>query len=170
MYLQLRRTKEGVKSELSVPPREEMTIFVPLTPLQRFWYQRLLTKVDTATFNEVFRKAAAVTNDDSKPADSAVSTPSGETHESEDMQILKETVQKTVEDTKKGKSQWQSLMSLLMQLRKICNHPVGIDSFASVANANSPVVLPSRWCSRTLLHWRTCRNGFSQDAGSGQTS
>ena len=35
--LMLRRTKEGVADQLSVPPRREHTLYVPLSPLQRFW-------------------------------------------------------------------------------------------------------------------------------------
>lgn len=72
----LRRTKEGVRAELSVPPREEMTreyqrsltrpdrlanvlisshsVYVPLSPAQRFWYKRLLTRADTVTLGEIF--------------------------------------------------------------------------------------------------------------------
>lgn len=30
--IMLRRTKESVKTELSVPPREELTLYVPLSP------------------------------------------------------------------------------------------------------------------------------------------
>ncbi|PCH42878.1 hypothetical protein WOLCODRAFT_90021 [Wolfiporia cocos MD-104 SS10] len=42
--IMLRRTKANV--ELSVPPREELTVFVPMTEAQRFWTYRLLTRMD----------------------------------------------------------------------------------------------------------------------------
>ncbi|BGP01284.1 hypothetical protein NBRC10513v2_002236 [Rhodotorula toruloides] len=52
--IMLRRTKEGVKGQLSVPPREELTLYVPLSPVQRFWYIRILSRSDTMTLGEVF--------------------------------------------------------------------------------------------------------------------
>ncbi|BGP46565.1 hypothetical protein JCM10450v2_002412 [Rhodotorula kratochvilovae] len=55
----LRRTKEGVAGELSVPAREELTLYVPLSPIQRFWYQRLLTRSDVNTLSELFGDEAA---------------------------------------------------------------------------------------------------------------
>ncbi|GAA6057817.1 hypothetical protein JCM3770_004290 [Rhodotorula araucariae] len=55
----LRRTKDGVAGELSVPPREELTLYVPLSPIQRFWYQRLLTRSDVNTLGELFGDEAA---------------------------------------------------------------------------------------------------------------
>ena len=39
--LMLRRVKQQV--ERSVPPKEEMKIFCELTPMQRFWTDKLLT-------------------------------------------------------------------------------------------------------------------------------
>ncbi|GJN87261.1 hypothetical protein Rhopal_000209-T1 [Rhodotorula paludigena] len=52
--LMLRRTKDGVAGQLSVPPREELTLYVPLSPIQRFWYTRLLCRSDTVTLGELF--------------------------------------------------------------------------------------------------------------------
>jgi SWI/SNF-related matrix-associated actin-dependent regulator of chromatin subfamily A member 5 len=48
----LRRTKSTV--EMSVPPREELTLFIPLTEAQRFWTYRLLTSMDTMDLNAIF--------------------------------------------------------------------------------------------------------------------
>lgn len=48
----LRRTKDSV--EISVPPREELTIFLPMTEAQRFWTYRLLTRMDTLALQEIF--------------------------------------------------------------------------------------------------------------------
>lgn len=50
--IMLRRTKATV--EMSVPPREELTVFVPMTEAQRFWTYRLLTRMDTPDFKQVF--------------------------------------------------------------------------------------------------------------------
>ena len=48
----LRRTKATV--EMTVPPREELTVFIPLTEAQRFWTYRLLTRVDTMDLKSIF--------------------------------------------------------------------------------------------------------------------
>ena len=50
--IMLRRTKANV--ECSVPPKEELTVFVPLTEAQRFWSYRLLTRVDTMDLESIF--------------------------------------------------------------------------------------------------------------------
>lgn len=48
----MRRTKDSVV--ISVPPREELTVFVPMTEAQRFWTYRLLTRMDTLDLQEIF--------------------------------------------------------------------------------------------------------------------
>jgi SWI/SNF-related matrix-associated actin-dependent regulator of chromatin subfamily A member 5 len=50
--IMIRRTKAVV--ETSVPPREELTVFIPLTEAQRFWYYRLLTRMDTLDLEQIF--------------------------------------------------------------------------------------------------------------------
>lgn len=49
----LRRTKATV--EANVPPKEEQTVFIPLTEAQRFWYYRLLTRMDTMDLQQIFK-------------------------------------------------------------------------------------------------------------------
>ncbi|GAA5858503.1 hypothetical protein JCM8547_007336 [Rhodosporidiobolus lusitaniae] len=50
----LRRTKDRVSGQLSVPPKEKLTLYVPLAPAQVFWYKRLLSRADTMTLGEIF--------------------------------------------------------------------------------------------------------------------
>lgn len=50
--IMLRRTKNTI--QLGVPPREELTVFIPLTEAQRFWTYRMLTKMDDVDLNQVF--------------------------------------------------------------------------------------------------------------------
>lgn len=50
--IMIRRTKASV--EVSVPPREELTVFIPLTEAQRFWTYRLLTRMDTMDLKSIF--------------------------------------------------------------------------------------------------------------------
>ena len=50
--IMMRRTKDTV--EISVPPREELSVFIPMTEAQRFWTYRLLTRMDTLELQEIF--------------------------------------------------------------------------------------------------------------------
>ena len=50
--IMMRRTKDSV--EINVPPREELTVFIPMTEAQRFWTYRLLTRMDTLELQEIF--------------------------------------------------------------------------------------------------------------------
>lgn len=50
--IMLRRTKDTV--EIQVPPREELTVFLPMSEAQRFWTYRLLTRLDTVDLAEIF--------------------------------------------------------------------------------------------------------------------
>lgn len=58
----LRRTKASV--EMTVPPREELTVFIPLTEAQRFWTYRLLTRVDTMDLKSIFTSKIEADSDD----------------------------------------------------------------------------------------------------------
>lgn len=50
--IMIRRTKAVVAT--NVPPRDELAVFIPLTEAQRFWYYRLLTRMDTLDLKEIF--------------------------------------------------------------------------------------------------------------------
>lgn len=50
--IMLRRTKATV--DIDVPPREEITVFLPMTEAQRFWTFRMLTRLDSMDFQEIF--------------------------------------------------------------------------------------------------------------------
>lgn len=49
----LRRTKSVV--ECSVPPKEELTVFLPMTEAQRFWTLGLLTRLDVEELEKIFQ-------------------------------------------------------------------------------------------------------------------
>lgn len=100
--IMLRRTKATV--EMSVPPREETTVFIPLTEAQRFWTYRLLTRMDTGDLADIF--------DDT---DDGIG---------EGRKEVREHLRTTVAQSVTGQqNQWKRLMNLLMQLRKVCSHP-----------------------------------------------
>jgi SWI/SNF-related matrix-associated actin-dependent regulator of chromatin subfamily A member 5 len=82
-------------------------VYVPLSPVQRFWYQRLLTRVDSLTLDQIF--TAKAENDDDV------------------MRELKENVQMSMKEEKEGKGgHWTKMMGLLMQLRRVCDQCVPI--------------------------------------------
>ncbi|PFH46225.1 hypothetical protein AMATHDRAFT_70336 [Amanita thiersii Skay4041] len=110
--IMLRRTKNSV--EINVPPREEMTVFIPLTEAQRFWTYRLLTRMDTVELKEIFSQGLKI-----KVEDEAIS---------EGRQEVLNMLENQMKQEKEGKgnlqgSQYKKLMNLLLQLRKVCDHP-----------------------------------------------
>jgi SWI/SNF-related matrix-associated actin-dependent regulator of chromatin subfamily A member 5 len=129
----LRRMKDSPSVNLGLPPKEEILLYVPLTPMQRFWYTRLLTKVDNAMFNELFvdgknKEKLAIEQDreeeqllqrvEKLQTDAAAPLDQW----SETKTIMQEALEKEQNSTE-VKSPWQKLMNLIMQLRKCCSHP-----------------------------------------------
>ena len=54
--IMMRRTKANV--DITVPPREELTLFIPMTEAQRFWTYRLLTRMDTMDLEDIFMETS----------------------------------------------------------------------------------------------------------------
>ncbi|KAJ7492086.1 P-loop containing nucleoside triphosphate hydrolase protein [Mycena latifolia] len=111
--IQLRRTKAALTDSgalSNVPPREEWTVFVPFTEAQRFWTYRMLTRLEKVDLEALFPRGKE--GDDSKANDG------------------RREVLKHLENQAKGAStakQWKKFSMLLMQLRRICDHPYMID-------------------------------------------
>ncbi|KIM89720.1 hypothetical protein PILCRDRAFT_812522 [Piloderma croceum F 1598] len=102
--IMLRRTKATV--EMSVPPREELTVFIPMTEAQRFWTYRLLTRMDTLDLKQIFT---------TKVQD----TPENQGR----MEVMSYLANQLRQSESGQNSQYKKLMNLLMQLRKVCDHP-----------------------------------------------
>jgi SWI/SNF-related matrix-associated actin-dependent regulator of chromatin subfamily A member 5 len=134
--IMLRRMKDDAGVDLGLPPKEEVLLYVPLTPMQRFWYTRLLTRVDDNMLNDLFadgkRKELAALGEDKQEADMlARLEKTKRTHDQEKQdeweetaEIMRQTIKKeqSANDTKVT-SAWRRLMNLVMQLRKCCSHP-----------------------------------------------
>lgn len=145
--IMLRRMKGSPGVDLNLPPKTEVLLFVPLSPMQRFWYERMITRADQGLLDELFKGLK------DKEADTLKSMKEGEQREAqiaimeqkalemlnngtvgaddawkETKAILQETVQReqAMNGDERKKSAWQKLMNLLMQLRKVCNHPYQI--------------------------------------------
>ena len=91
----LRRMKDSPGVDLGLPPKEEVLLYVPLTPKQKAWYKCLLTRVDTAIFEDLFTNLSDKEKENESMED--IPSPSG--------------------------TAWRKLMNLVMQLRKCCSHP-----------------------------------------------
>ncbi|KAF8204452.1 P-loop containing nucleoside triphosphate hydrolase protein [Mycena galopus ATCC 62051] len=115
--IQLRRTKNMLDSGAlgGVPPKEEWTVFIPLTEAQRFWTYRLLTRLDKVDLEVIFP---------CKKGDSEDATM--DDGRAEVMQHLATQAQGST-TVKRGHVEWQKFSALLMQLRRICDHPYMID-------------------------------------------
>ncbi|PLW48329.1 hypothetical protein PCASD_02858 [Puccinia coronata f. sp. avenae] len=113
----LRRTKDSVKCELSVPAREEIDLYIPMSSCQRFWTKRLIMRCDTSALKDIFTgpslpKAESPTGaPDPLPAQPP-------TQLSQQIRYALET-----EESTPNSQSYRKLMNLLMQLRKVCNHP-----------------------------------------------
>lgn len=130
--IMLRRMKNSPGVDLKLPPKTEVLLFVPLTPMQKFWYTRLLTRTDQGLLNELFqgakeKEAIALEMEKKTTEVSDFSSPDGfkSSHGEvvgagwqESEAIVAKTIQQERQD--KGKnSAWKKLMNLLMQLRKV---------------------------------------------------
>lgn len=133
----LRRMKNSPGVDLNLPPKTDVLLYVPLSPMQRFWYTRLLTHTDQGLLDELFhdahqKEAAALKLEDQNKAswqnkdvtelealnshfDGAASAEWEESKE-----IMRQSIQQEQQDESK-KSAWKKLMNLLMQLRKVSN-------------------------------------------------
>ena len=134
--IMLRRMKNSPGVDLNLPPKTEVLLFVPLTPMQRFWYTRLLTRADQGLLEELFQgaheKESVARNkenqtkkewEDQKIGELEVLENEGAGGEwEESKQIMRQALEHEQQDESK-KSAWRKLMNILMQLRKCCNHP-----------------------------------------------
>jgi SWI/SNF-related matrix-associated actin-dependent regulator of chromatin subfamily A member 5 len=145
--IMLRRMKSSPGVDLNLPPKTEVLLFVPLSPMQRFWYTRMITKADQGLLDELFKDARTKEeldmkswNEDQKEEVAFMNqetealrvlenqTLIGSDAWEETRAILAQTIQREQVKAEDGpkKSDWQKLMNLLMQLRKVCNHPYQI--------------------------------------------
>ncbi|KAH3963330.1 hypothetical protein HBH70_164540 [Parastagonospora nodorum] len=130
--IMLRRMKDSPGVNLGLPPKEEILLYVPLTPMQRFWYTRLLTRVDNAMLTELFadgksKEKAAIEQDRKEDqllqqVEKLQNVVGDQGEWKETAQIMRQTIEKE-QGSSEVKSAWQKLMNLVMQLRKCCSHP-----------------------------------------------
>ena len=138
--IMLRRMKTSPGVDLNLPSKTDILLYVPLTPMQRFYYKKLLTRSDEGLLNELFqeassKEAALLANEEIKALDEEAvakleslerqaaegsATAAVEWEETKD--IMRQALSREQVD-EKTKGSWRKLMNILMQLRKCCNHP-----------------------------------------------
>ena len=141
--IMLRRMKDSPSVNLGLPPKEEVLLHVPLTPMQKFWYTRLLTRIDDGMLDELFadgrkKEKAAIESDmkddqllqELERVDKAVRDGNIGDEWEETAKIVQEAVAKEQTETDAAKGAWKKLMNLVMQLRKCCSHPYQLPGVA----------------------------------------
>ncbi|KAJ3175611.1 hypothetical protein HDU87_006109 [Geranomyces variabilis] len=116
--IMLRRMKAQV--DFQIPPKEEIVLYVPLSPMQRFWYKRLLTGLDTMTLRDIFPDTTDVKPEDTNGPVTAYSHDAEKNGFGETKAIIEHSM-KTF--SAGNGADWKRLMNVVMQLRKCCNHP-----------------------------------------------
>ncbi|KAK6531074.1 hypothetical protein TWF281_007900 [Arthrobotrys megalospora] len=130
-----RRTKQSPGINLGIPDKEEVVLYVPLSPMQRMWYTMILTKLDNSMLERLFKnskskESADITaaKEEAKRLDNVEIRVDNDGEEvtikadNEEWNEVEEAVKKSIEQVKSDPS-WRKLMNILIQLRKICNHP-----------------------------------------------
>ncbi|KAH7108237.1 SNF2 family N-terminal domain-containing protein [Auriculariales sp. MPI-PUGE-AT-0066] len=115
--IMLRRTK--AEADLTVPPKEERTIFLPLSDLQRRCYYVLLKDMDIKL-----------------DLDSATSMDS----------VLRTVHELATRSFKEAPGRWKKLQNLLMQLRRVCVHPYILPELEPPEVGEHLVLASSKFC------------------------
>ncbi|KAF1349007.1 SNF2 family N-terminal domain-containing protein [Delphinella strobiligena] len=138
----IRRLKDSPGVDLGLPPKHEVLLYVPLTPMQRFWYKRLLTKAGGNLIDDLFtgvkdkeqKTLQAEIEDDQhmlqfEKAVDAV----GDEPKADQWAQSRQIIQQAIENDQGGEketSAYKKLLNLVMQLRKCCIHPYQIKGAA----------------------------------------
>ncbi|KAG6887949.1 hypothetical protein C0995_011389 [Termitomyces sp. Mi166 len=149
--IMLRRTKAVVAGD-DVPPREELTVFIPLTETQRWWTYKLLTKLPAADLQKIFIERGGTIKLEREVAEEGpkevlsqlknrmeigkiegtsdeILIESGGTFrleremaEERPKEVLSQ-VENKMETGKIEGTKYKQMMNLLIQLRQVCDHP-----------------------------------------------
>ncbi|KAH0579578.1 hypothetical protein H2248_002429 [Termitomyces sp. 'cryptogamus'] len=107
--IMLRRTKAIVAGD-DVPPREELTVFIPLTETQRWWTYKLLTRLPATDIRKIFAERGETIKLEHEMAKEGTE------------EVLRQ-VENKIETEKIEGAKYKQMMNLLIQLRQVCDHP-----------------------------------------------
>lgn len=153
--IMLRRMKESKGVNLGLPPKTEVILYLPLVPMQRFWYKRLLTRLDKGMLETVFKGAKEkVKVEDANKGEGPVKDGDLEKiEEGAEWGESKAIVEMAIKE--KSGTQWQKLMNLLMQLRKVLFSFPSLNFFISPANRCSAAHTLISYLMLNLIHLST---------------
>ncbi|KAI4753322.1 hypothetical protein E4T52_14552 [Aureobasidium sp. EXF-3400] len=130
----IRRMKSSPGVDLGLPPKNEVLLYIPLTPLQRFWYTRLLTKAGGTLLDDIFgnvkqkeHEAMIKEIEEDGQLDQVKETDNDFTSQSRAL------IQQAISNEATGEkdtSAYKKLMNIVMQLRKTCVTPYMIKGAA----------------------------------------
>ncbi|KAF2083593.1 hypothetical protein K490DRAFT_51221, partial [Saccharata proteae CBS 121410] len=128
----LRRMKTSPGVDLNLPPKKEVLLYVPLTPMQRFYYTRLLTEQSDNLLEQVFDDVRGK-EETAKKHDAAEEQRVAELEllerrlesKPDEWAETRAIISKVMEEEKAAKkgSNWGKLRHLFSELRKVCSHP-----------------------------------------------
>ena len=134
--IMLRRMKNSPGVDLNLPPKTEVLLYVPLTPMQRFWYMRLLTRADKGLLDDLFqsaqkKEAIALSQEaqeggilqekgieELEALENKANGGEAVAEWAESKEIMRQALEHEQQDEVKSTA-WKKLMNLLMQLRKV---------------------------------------------------
>lgn len=130
----IRRLKSDPNINLHIPPKTEVLLYLPLTPFQRFWYERVLTKLPNNTLQDLFGnskdKEQAVLQEEKSEDKELAEIEKNEPNEFavESRAMIQQAIAQEEKADKDDKDvdAYKKLQNLVMQLRKICIHPYQI--------------------------------------------
>ncbi|KAI5257177.1 hypothetical protein E4T42_01197 [Aureobasidium subglaciale] len=131
----IRRMKSSPGVDLGLPSKSEVLLYIPLTPVQRFWYTRLLTKAGGTLLDDIFGNVkqkeheARVKEIEEDAHLHQVKDAAGDEFTSQSRALIEQAVSNEATGDK-DTSAYKKLMNIVMQLRKACITPYMIKGAA----------------------------------------
>ncbi|KAG5335282.1 hypothetical protein C0989_001502 [Termitomyces sp. Mn162] len=107
--IMLSRTKAIVTGD-DVPPREELTVFIPLTETQQWWTYKLLTRLPATDIRKIFAERGETIKLEHEMAKQGPEEVLGQ-------------VENKIETEKIEGVKYKQMMNFLIQLHQVCDHP-----------------------------------------------
>jgi SWI/SNF-related matrix-associated actin-dependent regulator of chromatin subfamily A member 5 len=127
----IRRMKSSPGVDLGLPPKSEVLLYIPLTPLQRFWYTRLLTKAGGTLLDDIFGNVKQKEQEAMiKEVEEDLKLGQVDNDFNTQSRALIEQAISNEATGEKDTSAYKKLMNIVMQLRKTCITPYMIKGAA----------------------------------------
>jgi SWI/SNF-related matrix-associated actin-dependent regulator of chromatin subfamily A member 5 len=127
----IRRMKSSPGVDLGLPPKSEVLLYIPLTPLQRFWYTRLLTKAGGTLLDDIFGNVKQKEQEAMiREVEEDLKLGQVDNDFNTQSRALIEQAISNESTGEKDTSAYKKLMNIVMQLRKTCITPYMIKGAA----------------------------------------